>query len=327
MIRDEIVIASAIDDNYVWPLLVVLKSAIKNTSRPVKFLLGYSSDQLKAHSISILANVFEQWGIRYEFIELNFDLNVEFDNYLTATTYARLFMADVLEENFLWIDADVMCLPGWDELANLEVNLAGDVAIIGVKDPFADTVSPGKIPRNAALSAAGMNYFNAGVVYLSPRIWRRLGGPQRWREAQKSYASLNLDFHDQCILNYVLAGHSHIASPELNYLVRNDRGRLVSDPKVVHFAGGFKPWHMPNMALAILSPQPHRDLYRKYAILQWQLALELYKKNPSHARKIWRMRQSLRRTGNIKGIITQKIHWRINEYRLSITSAAGFKRK
>jgi len=325
MSREGVVIASAIDDNYVWPLLVMLKSAIKGSDRPIKFILGYSAVDLNAKNISILAKVFEQWGIRYEFVELDFDLNVEFDNYLTATTYARLFLADILEEDFLWIDADVMCLPGWIELANLHKKLIGDVAVIGVKDPLADSVPPGKVSRNAALRAAGQNYFNAGVVFISPKNWRELDGPKKWRAAQSSYIELNLDFHDQCILNYVLAGHSYIAAPELNYLVRNDMGRRVADPKIVHFAGGFKPWHMHNMALAVLSPRPHRDLYRGYAILQYQLAWELYKNNPAFARNIWSMRQRLRRTGNLKGIIIQKLRWRINHYRLAIKGALGIK--
>jgi lipopolysaccharide biosynthesis glycosyltransferase len=173
---------------------------------------------------------------------------------------------------------------------------------------------------NAAVDIAKENYFNAGVVIIDPNAWHHYEIANKWRSAQLNYLNLGLEYHDQCILNYVSANRSLVISGEFNYIVRNDEERTYENPKIVHFAGGFKPWHMPEFALWLLAPKKDRDLYQRYAYFQIKTFLNVFLHRPDLGLKLWKKRLNLRRTDSLFRILKQKWRWWLDGKRKFIVS-------
>jgi lipopolysaccharide biosynthesis glycosyltransferase len=314
----ENVVASAVDDNYVWPLLVMLRSARSTESTPFQFILGYDENNLSKNNLNLIETVCGIWKIEMSVVRINLDILVEPGSYITSVTYARLFMADILQTNFIWIDADVLCQKGWDDIFGFGKNTEGDAIVIGSQDPLVQFGVPDSQMNNSAVRLAGTNYFNAGVIYINSLKWKQFNSAEKWRWAYDNASSLGLQFHDQCILNYVLYESSELIPRKYNYLVRNDTGRLEKHPCLIHFAGGFKPWHMPEVALWVISPKSHRDLYRKYGHYQFQVVASIYVSSPRIALLLWKERLKLRQSDTFIRIVRQKKNWFIWAQKIKI---------
>lgn len=314
----ENVVASAIDDNYVWPLLVMLNSAKSTASYPFSFVLGYDEKTLSKSNLELIEKVCNIWKIDMSTVQINLDISVEPGSHITSATYSRLLLADSLESCFMWIDADVLCQKGWDEYFEIGKKSEEKSIVIGVRDPLVQFGVPNSQLENSSVKLAGVKYFNAGVILLKPDKWKLHNSSEKWRWAFDNASSLGFQFHDQCILNYVLAGYSELIPSEYNYLVRNDNERLIKNPKVIHFAGGFKPWHMPEIALWIVAPKVHRDLYRKYARFQYQVFVSTFIQNPVLAKHLWMERLRLRQSDNFLQIVRQKKDWWVSAKKLQI---------
>ena len=94
-------IVSAIDDNYTWPLLVMLRSALENASEKFDVALGFDESSLSSINLEVIKNVCASWDLEISFFPIELDIEAEFDNYLTATTYARLILADNFIDPFI----------------------------------------------------------------------------------------------------------------------------------------------------------------------------------------------------------------------------------
>ncbi len=287
----------------------MLRSALENASEKFDFALGYDKSSLSSINLEVIKNVCASWNLEVSFFPIELDIETEFDNYLTATTYARLILADNFIDPFIWIDADVMCSDGWDKIFSFARNDLNNLLVIGVQDPLVRKSNESMNLSNAAVDIAREKYFNAGVVIIDPNAWRHYEVADKWRSAQLNYLQLGLEYHDQCILNYVSANKSLIISGEFNYIVRNDEERTYKNPKIVHFAGGFKPWHMPEFALWLLAPKKDRDLYRKYAYFQIKTFMSVFLHRPDLGLKLWKKRLDLRRTDSLLRILKQKWKW------------------
>jgi lipopolysaccharide biosynthesis glycosyltransferase len=302
-------VASAVDDNYVWPLLVMLRSAKTTAKSPFRFILGFDENTLSSMNLRLIQKVCEIWKIDVSSVRINLDIPVEPGSYITSASYARLLLADILQERFLWIDADVLLQKGWDDFFEFNSNLEDNSIARAIRDPLVQFGIPDSQKENQAVVNAASGYFNAGVLLLNPDKWRNFNAPEKWRLAFENSSSLGFQFHDQCILNYVLSGYVELIPNEYNYLIRNDNGRLVNHPRIIHFAGGFKPWHMPEAALWVVAPRLHRDLYRKYAFYQHHVILSTFFSDPRAANYLWKERLRLRQTETFSRIIRQKKNW------------------
>jgi len=316
--QDDHVVASAVDNNYLWPLLVMLRSAKSTSSSPFRFILGYDVNSFSPDNVKLVETVCLLWDIPAITVQIDLDFQVDPEGYITSATYARLLLADILPSKFLWIDADVLCQYGWDGIFKISKESTDEPTVIGIKDPLVQFGIPESQSKNAAVQLAGVQYFNAGVVLLDPNKWRLNRAPEKWREAFENSTKLGFLFHDQCILNYLLYDSSKLIPNEFNYLVRSDTGRLVRHPFMIHFAGGFKPWHMPEIALWIVSPKVHRDLYRKYALTQIKVITSISFSTPRIAMRLWNERLRLRKTDTFLSIVNQKKEWWVKRQKVRI---------
>ena len=195
-------IATAIDEGYLLPLrvmLVSLKAHLNPSYRPVLFLLNTSlgADQLK----TIAALVETQSIVPSPAATFMLPRSPRF----IAETAFPLLLSDLLPESLervLFLDPDVLVLDDiasiWEtDISNNSVAAVADQAIPLCSSPrgVKDRRSLG-IPDSAP-------YFNAGVMLINLRRWKRLNIPARASEYFHRISGPT-DFLQQEALNAVL---------------------------------------------------------------------------------------------------------------------------
>ena len=242
-------IATAIDERYLLPLrvmLVSLNAHLNPSYRPVLFLLNtrLGADQLK----TIAALVETQSIVPSPAATCMLPRSPRF----IAETAFPLLLSDLLPESLervLFLDPDMLVLDDiasiWEtDISNNSVAAVADQAIPLCSSPrgVKDRRSLG-IPDSAP-------YFNAGVMLINLRRWKRLNIPARASEYCHRISGPT-DFLQQEALNAVLWDSWLPLDPRWN-LVASLTGRAYGPykrfswgpPGIVHFAGRFKPWRM-----------------------------------------------------------------------------------
>ena len=191
---------------------------------------------------------------------------------LSAATYARLLLPDLIDHPTLYLDGDTLILRDIGGLFRAACPVA---PISAVADPGVQRAlrwqAAGKVPANAARILAYLDasaelfdagrYVNAGVLYYNVPAIRRCGLNHRLADlnaAAHLARSRGHLFDDQSWINVVFAGRTHLLAPEWNAFWGNRMtGKAPfpppeqetfrasrTDPAIVHFAGKHRPWRM-----------------------------------------------------------------------------------
>ena len=129
------------------------------------------------------------------------------------------------------------------------------------------------------------------MLLVDPISWRGVQATGNWIALVKSSESLGFQYHDQCIINYMLAGRVGYFPSEYNYLIRNMDGRLIRNPRIAHFSGWEKPWRQSIYELWFKSHESHRDLYRQYSLRQLKLIVRVLISNPRLSAQLLNIRR------------------------------------
>jgi lipopolysaccharide biosynthesis glycosyltransferase len=191
----------------------------------------------------IVARCLNWLAVDAEFVDLELNVPELFDNQWNATVYARLALLDHLEEPFMWLDADTLLLPGWDDIFTNGDRLFEDPAIIagGVFDS-GRTLARMKIDgKNQAFDRCGGRYFNAGILLLRPDRWKAAHLDSLWMDLVHREKELGFQYHDQDILNYLLTDRVSFLDVGFNHIISEP---LSGSEKILHYAGFPKPWKL-----------------------------------------------------------------------------------
>jgi lipopolysaccharide biosynthesis glycosyltransferase len=218
----------------------------------------------------IIARYLQGIKLQYEFVEFHIDVEATYTTYLTPTTYTRLFLADQISDTFLWLDADIMCRKGWNKIFDFDLRSESGFIAAGVRDPLVKRFEDEEFSKNLAVQRAQANYVNAGVFLVDSKKWSENISENDWKAVAEKGLTFGFQFQDQCVINYLLYGRVKHLSADFNYLIRHNEGRLIQSPKIAHFSGWDKPWHLSAFQLYFQSSKDHRDLYREYSRMQAQ---------------------------------------------------------
>lgn len=220
-------------------------------------------------------------------------------NYITPTTYARLFLSDLLPQEVkrvIYLDCDLLVL---DSLLPLwEYPLPTEHEVAAVEDSC--SANPTYYDR-LHLSPDGHRYFNAGVLLVNLEAWRQNGFLTRAIELLHNKA-LRLDYADQDVLNVLCAGRTTYLPFRYNlqeamlrrYVpeISDDSRRLIIEslpcPAIIHFTYILKPWNY-------ISFHPYRPhFYHYFDQTEWRGE----RPTPTFKQRLWRI---LWRTGAALG--------------------------
>jgi lipopolysaccharide biosynthesis glycosyltransferase len=217
--KDKIVVMFTIDNNYVIPLAVALKSLIDSfpNDRELKVIVGdvginqYNKDKLN-----------EIYPIEFIKIDTSRIKNIKINIvYHTSAIFARLILVEMLDiDKILYLDPDIIIKDDVSKLWDLDVS---NYVLAAAQD---DT-----IPERD-----GYVYFNSGVMLINLKKWKER---KITRKAIK-YVTKNITNHtDQDALNNILKGDYLRFSKKWN---SNPISGKRDGLRIMHFLGSEKPW-------------------------------------------------------------------------------------
>ena len=237
-------VASAFDDNYLWPWACSAFSSIRSGGPTPKFLIANVDGLLSPRGEELVLRTSEALGFSAEIVPLKTPTwDVKYTYHWNATVFARLLLLDQLPDRFLWLDSDTLVLNGWQDVAERSQDLfaASDVIACAVRDRDATLARMAKAGTNEAFVASHGEYVNAGVFVGDPQRWRAEGMHDRWVDVVATQSRRGFEYFDQDVLNLVLAGRIGILPRAYNQIVSEP---ATGDDRILHFAGYPKPWRL-----------------------------------------------------------------------------------
>jgi len=185
--------------------------------------------------------------------------------HVSEATYYRLFCEEYLPEmeSVFYIDADIICV-------NNPLNLISENTRELLKSKFVISAKT-EVYRSSnndevfdRLELQSKNYFNAGVMNINLKKWKRLNYDY-YNLFEKVGHKLN--YWDQDLLNYLFDGDFFEMNPKLNKVVDFSHYEfvknlppnevIISTNLFLHFAGSHKPWSVNGIMVKI------SDIYQK----------------------------------------------------------------
>jgi len=247
-------IVSGIDDNYVLPFLVMVYSAKVNSTKQFNVTLGYDPTELSLSSIDLISQVLRILEVPLEFMKILLTEDMKPRWHISSAAYSRLLLADQISGLMLWLDSDLICLPGWDSIFTDEKNLPNGMVMSVVRDAFVSTKGIDDLRRssNESVRIMGSDYFNSGVALIDCDIWKSQNYPQLWPTILMEADIRGFEYADQCVLNFLIQRQVNYLPSNYNSLASAKTHSRKKEPKFLHFAGGPKPWSFAYFDFRIL---------------------------------------------------------------------------
>ena len=216
---------------------VTMQSVLENTKEQVCFHLFHDetlSDKNKERFETLCAD--SGHLMRFHAISLPLaEGTLNAIKYLSMGTLYRLAIADQLEgiDRAIYLDSDIVVTL---DLADLYAMDVSDYSIAAVFDKGVQ-----RNPRlyNRYFPVDLKKYFNAGVILFNLAEIRKRH--DLFRECMELLQRYPKDpFTDQSALNAVLQDECKMVDDRYNFVPNEDSE--LSEKKVWHFAGGYKPW-------------------------------------------------------------------------------------
>ena len=274
--KNYIPIVFATDDNFVPYLYVAMYSLISNADENNNYDINILYSKLNEHNISRLASL-AQKNISIRFLDMTEYMNKYSDVWYTHWNYSdavyyRFFISEIFSnyEKVLYLDGDVIFNCDIAELYNVELGKNYIAAIQDISQQMQNYV--GEKYRENILNIKRENYFNAGIIVFNIKELQKISF---FDNCISTLAQLkNPVFQDQDVLNKVCDGHvkylpynynlmwnclhyytdAKDRMPETTY---NEYKEAWKNPKIIHYAGAYKPWKQPWLE--------YSDLFWKYA--------------------------------------------------------------
>lgn len=240
-------VVMSFDDGYLIPALVALFSAKSSFPGTFRLFVVYDKDSLSVLNREVLTNACGILNINITLLAIELPHYIFSQGHFTVSTWARLFIPSLVKEPFVYLDADVLCFPGWESLLEYDIVILEGVSAVGALEIEGDLC-----PENQAVLASGGCYVNAGVLIMNPEQF-----PSTYEAdvaaACTNYDQLGFQWVDQCVLNYVLRGKISLMDRGFNTQVRNNQ-KLPKHYFVLHYSGAAKPWQAVTRVLFLTSP-------------------------------------------------------------------------
>ena len=248
-------VVTGIDDNYVLPFLVMIYSAKINAHEKFHVTLGFDPKVLSENSQDLVAQVLRIIGVPFDFLKLTLSEDMKAMGHISSTSYSRLLLADQISGLMLWLDSDLICLPGWDSIFCENKNLPNGAVMSVVRDAYVSTMSIESLSNssNESVRIMGSDYFNTGVALIDCDIWKSLNYPNLWPTILKESETRGFEYADQCVLNFLCQREVNYLPWRYNSLARAKNHNRKTRPFILHFASGPKPWFYAKTDLRILT--------------------------------------------------------------------------
>jgi len=224
-------------------MVMVYSAAINSKDKNFRVIIANINEMLSNELIKFAKQFMKSLGLSLEIVNIDTSLNPTFENQFNLTVYSRLFLMDKLDEDFTWFDADLLLMPGWDQIfVNAKAEANRKTIIHGVLDTKVFRERLVKEQNRAYLRTDG-RYVNAGVLKIHTKKWKNLHKEADWQLMAVNLENYGMSVNDQDIINYLCADHIKLMPSGFNYIV-GDEILFQEHIFIKHYAGGPKPWRM-----------------------------------------------------------------------------------
>lgn len=256
-----IAVVCGADDNYAMPLAVMARSILAELDRSQTLLLFIIDGGIKKHNKQKILKSLDLTRCSVEWLEPPSDLlkNLKLTKYFSVAMYYRLLIPELLPQldRAIYLDCDLLVTVDLKKLWDTDLE---DNYLLAAADTGFHYAASGLLDCRKFSIPPDWKYFNSGVLVLNLKKWRADEiGPKIIQFIDQHPEDMRLP--DQDGLNIVLAGQWGELNPRWNqtpciykYPSWSDSpfdqetyNNVISDPWIVHFASGFKPWNAYNL--------------------------------------------------------------------------------
>ena len=246
----------AIDSEYISHFTTSLTSLLENNSGVFENYFVVIED-FESEELKVAINYFhEKYNIELTTLDTK---NLKFETSdlysmlpISPATYYRLFLAELLPREIhkaLYLDADTIILGKLEEI--FQQDFVENYLLAVPESKFVvDSAPKTLVSRNLI----GNEYFNTGVIFIDILKWRSESVTIKLMKTAMLHKE-NIWYYDQDILNIFF--RDRIGELESQYNVFRASKKLSLKPKIIHYAGPVKPWHLFNS-------HPYRSEYKFY---------------------------------------------------------------
>lgn len=242
-------IACGIDNNYVQHASVMLMS-LSIVNKNASFDIYILSLNVSEDSKERVSELFENSNLNIHFIDIRDSLLNTFPigktDYLSIAAYLRLFLPIVLPDyvdKVLYLDSDIIIQSSIIELFDIDISSYYGAACLDFNQHHCD-----RLGYNINLG-----YYNSGVFMLNIQQLRSFNFVDNVLKFVR-HSNIQLIYHDQDILNYLLKGKIKTIEHKWNMLecfylnnsskdLFDDLEDSFKDIRIIHFSSAFKPWN------------------------------------------------------------------------------------
>ena len=247
--KGEIPIFFSTDNNYVPFLDVTIRSLIANASRDYKYHIVVLNTGLDEERIGKIKEL-EDENFTIDFPDISYAVkDIEYklpkEQHFGLATWYRLFIQSLFPQydKVLYLDCDLIVLGDISELYNTDLE---DNYVAGVVENWILHSPVFSYYTKEAVGIESKYYINAGVALFDLNKFRENEIEQKFVDLINTYNFDVID-PDQSYLNYLCQGKIKYLPFEWNRTPLENVE--CENPKIVHYALGFKPWHNPDVFL------------------------------------------------------------------------------
>jgi lipopolysaccharide biosynthesis glycosyltransferase len=234
-------VAVGFDDNYLYPFLLLAFSISENSSISPKIFIANVNSTLSQESQNTVFRFCSSLGLEFEIFEASIPKNVQVNSRVTIAAYARLWLADNLSENFVYIDTDSLVLPGWEKVFDFIELLDQDSKLLLAAMPALENETP---PWPIAAGDRTQYRFHSGILVINSKNWKEHFARQEnmsWQKIASMHDELEFQAHDQTVLQYAAQGkYLHLPEDFVGFATK-----YTQTTRIVTSGVWKKPWTVP----------------------------------------------------------------------------------
>lgn len=234
----------ACDNKFVPYMMVTMKSLIENSSPKRTYLIHVLHTDISIHNQGLVKTL-ETPNCMIEFNNVSKELSqiekkISLRDYYSATTYYRLFIADMFPQydKVVYIDSDTIVLKDIAGLVDydLEDNYIGAIRdqLVAQTDLYGDYAEK-------VLGVSREAYFNAGVVVINCKQFRKKGIQKQFIDFLNTYCFVVAQ--DQDYLNILCKNKVLWIDGKWNVQMYGNISCEEKDIALIHYNLAAKPWH------------------------------------------------------------------------------------
>jgi lipopolysaccharide biosynthesis glycosyltransferase len=282
----------ACDDNYLYPLIFTVFSMCTTSEQEKNsIVLVVDREKFSENSQRVFKEICKLLNVSAEIKFYENSITQTWIGHVSPAAFLKCFILtfDQLPDNFLISDVDVLYKRGWTSIWDSNVSL--------IEQPYIsvsrDRIEIDLASTNPAIRHAKDFYFNSGVILVNNLFKPEGFNEEALSKVISNYNGFGFDWHDQCVLNYLLSGSKAELSPEFNKFVAYPK--KTNDGSILHFIGGIKkPWTIPLNPInrfLILNSKLFPGAYWDYYIKEIQFFAEILRRNARLGKDVFTIRK------------------------------------